>query len=230
MKPTVVILECLLLLFMLQATNDMGNATPAPIQCRDGDYAESEELCGKEAANEEEPASCSGGDCNNNDTENEVGVLAEETCPNCSKDLLTIQEAFNIADFVVRAKVSKTYLMEETENFVAVETMVRLVMKRRMREVTPGKLRLTVRIDRGWMCNCPGPDDLHINETYLITGFVKHTKRNKPGYELRVNHNSIVAPWSEDILDDMVKKRQEYHGLRFKPNLNQYTAFLPYYE
>lgn len=28
-----------------------------------------------------------------------VGVLAEETCPNCSKDLLTIQEAFNIADF-----------------------------------------------------------------------------------------------------------------------------------
>lgn len=119
--------------------------------------------------------------------------------------------------------------MEDAENFVVVETKVHLVMKRRMREVTAGKLRLTVQIDNGWMCGCPGPDDFNIDETYLITGFVKHTKRNKQGYELRVNHNSKVAPWSEDILEDMLKKKKEYRGLKFKPNLNQYRAFLPHY-
>ena len=71
MKPTLAIIECLLLLLLtLQATSDVGNATPAPIHCRDGDYAESEELCGNDAADQEEPASCSGGDCNSNDTEN----------------------------------------------------------------------------------------------------------------------------------------------------------------
>ena len=118
--------------------------------------------------------------------------------------------------------------MEESENFVAVEVMVQLVMKS-TRTATPGKLRLTVRLDRDWMCDCPGADDFHIGETYLITGFVRHAKR-KSGYEVRVNHNSIVVPWSEDILDDMVKKKKEYQGLRFVPSLDTYRdLYLPYF-
>ena len=55
---------------MLQATNDIVGATPAPIQCRDGEYVESDELCSDDATGQEEPASCSGGGCNNNGSGN----------------------------------------------------------------------------------------------------------------------------------------------------------------
>ena len=114
-------------------------------------------------------------------------------------------------------------------NYVAVEVMVQLVMKS-TRMVTPGKLLLTVQIDRNWMCDCPGVSDFHIGETYIITGFMRHVKRKlkKSGYEVRVNHNSIVKPWREGILDKIVKKEKEYHGLKFVPSLNVYKAYLPY--
>lgn len=79
---------------MLQATNDMGNATPAPIQCRDGDYAESEELCGNDA---EEPANCVGGDCSDNDTEN-AGKCASSILLACACTGLIGKAPFIIAN------------------------------------------------------------------------------------------------------------------------------------
>ena len=55
---------------MLQATNDIVNGTPAPIKCRDGEYVDSHELCSGNETDQGEPASCSGGSCENNSSDN----------------------------------------------------------------------------------------------------------------------------------------------------------------
>ena len=118
-------------------------------------------------------------------------------------------------------------------NHIEVETRVQLVMKtRRAIMITPGKLSLVILINPNWMCDCPGVSDIEIDSTYLITGFVRHTHTNKNGYELRINQNSIVKPWQENIVDDMESdmknhnnKEAVYHGLRFVPSLIVYRFY-----
>ena len=125
----------------------------------------------------------------------------------------------------MRGKVLTTSLMGA--NHVLVEAMVQLVMKsRRAIMITPGKLSLVIRLDRNWMCNCPGASDIEVDNTYLITGFVRHAHTNRNAYELRINQNSIIKPWKENIVDDMDKNKEAvYHGLKFIPKLTLYRNY-----
>ena len=112
-------------------------------------------------------------------------------------------------------------------SYVEVVTSVHLVMKNKGRSLTPGKLLIAVPLDVDWPCGCPGVKNFTIGDTYLITGFVQptHYQLKPSGYVLKVDHNSIVMPWSERILDDMVKNRAAYPGLIFRPNLKLYRMY-----
>ena len=109
-------------------------------------------------------------------------------------------------------------------NYVAVKTMVQLVMKSTHTFLTPGKLVIAVPLDPDWMCGCPGVDDFEFGESYMITGRV-HKESNRSGYVLKVYHKSLVTPWHEEILGDMVHNKSEYHRLTFRPNLEVYKLY-----
>ena len=112
-------------------------------------------------------------------------------------------------------------------SYVEVVTMVHLVMKNKRTFLTPGKLLVAVPLDVDWACGCPGVKNFTIGDTYLITGYVQptHYQLVASGYVLKVDHNSIVMPWSEIILDDMVKNKAAYPGLIFRPNLMVYRIY-----
>lgn len=108
---------------------------------------------------------------------------------------------------------------------VAVVTMVQLVMKSTHTFLTPGKLELAVPLDPDWMCKCPGVDDFHIGDSYLITGKVQKRKASKSKHILKVYHDSLVVPWNEKILDDMEHNKTQYHRLTFRPTLPVYKKY-----
>ena len=126
---------------------------------------------------------------------------------------------------VVRAKVLKTYLLGESH--VGVVTTVHLVMKNKRTYLTPGKLVVAVPLDPNWECDCPGVEDFAIGHIYLITGVVQpiHYRLTSASYILKIDHNSLVMPWSETILDDMVKNKTAYPGLIFRPILDVYRIY-----
>ena len=107
-------------------------------------------------------------------------------------------------------------------NRVAVVTIVYLVMKSMQIFVTPGKLTVGVPLDPDWMCDCPGVYDFRIGSDLLITGIVEKKPVIQPGYIMKVYHGSLVKSWNEKILDDMVKNKAEYNGLKFLPSLSLY--------
>ena len=112
-------------------------------------------------------------------------------------------------------------------SYVEVVTTVHLVMKNNHTIVTPGKLLIAVPLDPNWQCDCPGVEHFTIGDTYLITGVVQpvHYRLTSASYILKVDHNSVVMPWSETILDDMVKNKTAYPGLIFRPNLDFYRSY-----
>ena len=124
---------------------------------------------------------------------------------------------------VVRGKIKETSVLNV--EYIAIKVMVQLVMKNTHKYLTPGNLDLVVPL-RDWMCECPGADELRVNENYLITGKVHKSEKLKSNkLVLRVNHHSLVRPWKEEILLDMEENGNEYHKLKFRPNLRVYYKY-----
>lgn len=134
-------------------------------------------------------------------------------------------EKYFLLYIVVSAKVMKTRLLGVL--YVEVVTFVRLVMKSIRTYVTPGRLLLAVPLDPDWQCNCPGVEEITIGETYLFTGVVQRESHwlTPAGYVLKVYHESLVMPWSETILDGIVKNKTAYPRLIFRPNLDVYKKY-----
>lgn len=104
--------------------------------------------------------------------------------------------------------------------------MVQLVMKSIKRYLTPGRLLIAIPLNPDWMCDCPGVENITIGDNYLITGVVQPDKIiQPPGYVLKVYHESLITPWKETILDDMVNNKTEYPKLKFLPHLKVYRTF-----
>lgn len=107
-------------------------------------------------------------------------------------------------------------------NHVGVVIVVQLVMKSINTFITPGKLVIAIPLDPNWMCNCPGVEQFKIGNSYLVTGKVVAKKSSRSGYILQVDHSSLVIPWYEGLLDDMVENETKYDKLKFRPSYTLY--------
>jgi len=107
-------------------------------------------------------------------------------------------------------------------NHVGVVIVVQLVMKSINTFLTPGKLVIAVPLDPNWMCDCPGVEQFKVGDSYLITGTVEPKKSNRSGYILQVDHKSLVIPWNEGLLDDMVENHKKYNKLKLRPSYTLY--------
>ena len=108
--------------------------------------------------------------------------------------------------------------------YVELNTIVRLVMKSTRGFLTPGRLRLVIPLDPDWQCDCPGVYEAILGETYFITGVVESvtTSLIPVGYVLKVDHKSLITPWKETIVEDMVKNKEAYPRLTLRPSWHVY--------
>ena len=109
-------------------------------------------------------------------------------------------------------------------HYIKVTVMVRMVMKSVCVYLTPGALDLAVPFYPEWECECPGAEYFRVGKTYLFTGVSEYKPKLLSKF-LKVHHKSLVMPWSETILDDMVKNSTAYPGLIFRPSLKLYEKY-----